>query len=110
MQRLILILVAWAGSALAADQAPAADAFVSKAVSGGYGGYKWYRHDIYARTAGNELDYIGTTDEGPPSGVGFLGDAVRGLSQFTKAQSADGRTIVFWSGCAGGVARQLLMR
>ena len=27
--------------------------------------------------------------------MGFLG-AVRGLSQFTKAQSADGRTIVFW--------------
>ena len=71
MQRLILILVAWAGSALAADQAPPADVFVIKAVSGGYGGYKWYRHVIYARTAGNELDYIGTTDEGRRAGWGF---------------------------------------
>jgi len=78
-----------------ATEAAISDVFMFKQVTGGMSIYKWQRHDIYARVAGQKPKYIGTTEEGPPKGVGFVGDAAEGLRQISRAVSADGRTIVF---------------
>lgn len=71
------------------------ESFAIKTVSGGAGPYRWISTDIYERMPNDDLQFIGTSTGGPPSGVGFLGDEIQGLRAITMAISKDGRSVVF---------------
>lgn len=90
-----LLMLPVAGVAARDDPAPISEFFAVKQESGGVGVYRHQRTDIYARLPGGKHDYIGTSQDGPPGGVGFLGESVKSLRAVTMAMSEDGRALVF---------------
>ena len=90
-----LLLISCAISATRSKPIALSDSFAVEKVSGGFGPYKWVSSDIYEHLPNGDVHYVGTSTGGPPSGVGFLGDAVNDLRAITLAISKDGRSVVF---------------